>query len=66
MKVLFLRKDFGVVRWQQRGVKRLRQALQYMQRLLPLYRQTETLALIPIRAEQSNSLRQRQRRTWRD
>jgi hypothetical protein len=54
------------VRWQQRGVERLRQALQYMQRLLPLYRQTETLALIPIRAEQSNSLRQRQRRTWRD
>ena len=66
MKVLFLRKDFGVVRWQQRGVERLRQALQSLQRLLPVDRQTEALALIPIRAVQSNSMRQRQRRTWRD
>ena len=66
MKALFLRKDFGIARWQQRGVERLHQALHYLQRLLPLDRQTETLALIPIRAEQSNSLRQRQRRTWRD
>jgi hypothetical protein len=66
MRVLFRCKDFGIVRWQQRGVERLRQALQSLQRLLPVDRQTEALALIPIRAVQSNSMRQRQRRTWRD
>ena len=50
MKVHFRSRDSGVVRWQQRGIERLRQALRYLQRLLAVDRQPEALALIPIRA----------------
>lgn len=66
MKVHFSSRDSGVVRWQQRGVERLRQAIRHLQRLLAVDRQPEAMALIPIRAVQSQALRQPQRRTWRD
>jgi hypothetical protein len=54
------------MRWQQRGVERLRQALRYLQRLLAVDRQPKALALIPIRAVQPHVARQPYRRTWRD
>jgi hypothetical protein len=66
MNVHFRSKDYGVVRWQQRGVERLREALRYLQQLLAVDRQPEALALIPIRAVQPRVARQPHRRTWRD
>jgi hypothetical protein len=66
MKVHFSSRDSAVVRWQQRGVERLRQALRHLQQLLAVDRQTEALALIPIRSEQPRVTRQRRQRTWRD
>ena len=66
MKVHFSSRDSGVVRWQQRGVEHLRQALRYLQRLLAVDRQPKALALIPIRAVQPHVTRQRHQRTWRD
>jgi len=66
MKVHFSPRDSGGMRWQQRGVERLRQALRYLQRLLAVDRQPKALALIPIRAVQPHVARQPYRRTWRD
>ena len=66
MKLHLRSNDPGVVRWQQRGVERLRQASRYLQRLLAVDRQPEALALIPIRSVQLHSMRQPHRRTWRD
>jgi hypothetical protein len=66
MKVHFRCKDSGIVRWQQRGVERLRHALRYLQRLLTVDRPPEALALIPIRAVHPHVARQPHRRTWRD
>ena len=66
MNAHFRSKDSGVVCWQERGVDRLRQVLRHLQRLLAVDRQPEAMALIPIRAVQSQALRQPQRRTWRD
>ena len=66
MKVHFRSKDSGFVRWQQRRVERLRQALRHLQQLLAVDRQPEALALIPIRAVQPHVAREPHRRTWRD
>jgi hypothetical protein len=66
MKVLFRSRKSRTVRWQQRGIERLRQALRYLQRLLAVDRQPEALALIPIRAVQPRVARQPHQRTWRD
>ena len=66
MKVHFRSRDAGIVRWQQRGVERLRQALRHLRRLLEVDRQPEALALIPIRAVHPHVARQPHRRTWRD
>ncbi|MGA8054676.1 MAG: hypothetical protein WCA12_12605 [Burkholderiales bacterium] len=66
MKVLFRSRDSRPVRWQQRGIERLRQALHYVQRLLAVDRPPEALALIPIRAAQPHVTRQRHQRNWRD
>jgi hypothetical protein len=66
MKVLFRSRKPRPVRWQQRGVERLRQALRYLQRLLAVDRQPKALALIPIRAVHLHVARQPHRRTWRD
>ena len=66
MKVLFRSRDSRPVRWQQRGIERLRQALHYVQRLLAVDRPPEALALIPIRAVQPRVAPERHRRTWRD
>jgi hypothetical protein len=66
MKVLFRSRDSRSVRWQQRGIERLRQALRYLQRLLAVDRPPEALALIPIRAAQPHVARQRHQRTGRD
>jgi hypothetical protein len=66
MKVHFRSRDSGIVRWQQRGVERLRQALRHIRRLLAVDRQPEALALIPIRAVQPRAARESHRRTWRD
>lgn len=66
MKLRLRFKDAWVVRWQQRGVERLRQALRHLQRLLTVDRQPEALALIPIRAVQPHSIRPPQRRAWLD
>jgi hypothetical protein len=66
MNVLLRSKDLGIVRWQQRGIERVRQALRYLQRLLAVDRPSEALALIPIRAVQPRVARQPQQRSWRD
>jgi hypothetical protein len=66
MKVLFRSRDSRSVRWQQRGIERLRQALRYLQRLLAVDRPPEALALIPIRAARPHVTRQRHQRSWRD
>jgi hypothetical protein len=66
MKDIFRSRDSRSVRWRQRGIERLRQALSYLQRLLAVDRPPEALALIPIRATQPHATRQRLRRTWRD
>jgi hypothetical protein len=66
MKVLFRSRDSRSVRWQQRGIERLRQALRYLQRLLAVDRPPEALAVIPIRAARPHVTRQRHQRTWRD
>ena len=66
MQVRFSSRDYGAVRWQQRGVEHLRRALQFMRALLAADRQPETLALIPIRSVQPPVNRQRHQRTWRD
>jgi hypothetical protein len=66
MKVHFRRKDSGIVRWQQRGVERLRRALRHLQQLLAVDRQTEALALIPIRAVQPRVARQPHQCSRRD
>ena len=66
MKVHFSSRDSRAVRWQQRGIEHLRQALQFMQGLLPADRQPKALALIPIRSAQPHVARQPHRRTWRD
>lgn len=66
MKVYFRCKDSGIVRWQQRGFERLRQALPHLRQLLAVDRQPEALALIPIRAVQPHVAREPHQRTWRD
>lgn len=66
MKVHFSSRDSDVVRWKQRGVERLRQALRTLQRLLAVEPQPRTLVLIPIRAVQPHVDRLPHRRTWRD
>jgi len=66
MKVLFRSRKSRTVRWQQRGIERLRQALRYLQRLVAVDRPPEALALIPIRAAQPHVTRQRHQRTWGD
>lgn len=66
MRDLFLSRNSRTVRWQQRGIERLRQALRYLQRLLAADRPPEALALIPIRATQPHVSRQRHQRIWRD
>lgn len=66
MKVLFRSRDSRSVRWQQRGIERLRQALRYLQRLLAVDRPPEALGLIPIRAARPHGTRQRQQLTWHD
>ena len=66
MKVHFRSRDAGILRWPQRGVERLRQALRHLRRLLEVDRQPEALALIPIRAVPPRVAREPHRRTWRD
>ena len=66
MKVHFRSKDSGIVRWQQRRVERLFQALRHLRQLLATDRQPGALALIPIRAVQPHVARGPHRRTWRD
>jgi len=66
MKVHFSSRESGAVRWQQRGVKHLRRALQFMQGLLAVDPQPKALVLIPIRSVQPQVTRQRHQRTWRD
>jgi len=66
MKVHNSSRESGVVRWQQRGVRHLRRALQFMQGLLAVDPQPKALALIPIRSVQPHVTRQRHQRTWRD
>lgn len=66
MNVHFRSKDYGVVRWQQRGVERLRQALRHLRQLLAVDRVPEALVLIPIRAVQPHFARERLRRIGRD
>jgi hypothetical protein len=66
MRVPFRSTESRPVRWQQRGIERLRHALRYLQRLLAADRPPEALALIPIRAARPHGTRQRQQRTWRD
>jgi len=66
MKVPFRSGGSRTVRWHQRGIERLRQALHYLQRLLAVDRPPEALALIPIQATQPHVTRQRHQRTWRD
>ena len=66
MKSRFRSKESGIVRWQQRRVERLLQALRQLQQLLSVDRQPEALALIPIRTVQQPVAREPHRRTWRD
>ena len=66
MKVRFSSRDYGAVRWQQRGVEHLRCAFQFMRALLVVDRQPKVLALIPIRSVQPPVNRRRHQRTWRD
>ena len=66
MKVHFSSRDYGAVRWQQRGVEHLRRALQFMRALLAVDRQPRALALIPIRSVQPPANRRWRQRTWRD
>ena len=66
MQVRFSSRDYGDVRWQQRGVEHLRRALQFMHGLLAVDRRPKALALIPIRFVQPHVTRQRHQRTWRD
>ena len=66
MQVRFSSRDYGAVRWQQRGVEHLRRALQFMRALLAVDRQPKALALIPIRSVQPHVTRRRHLRTWRD
>ena len=66
MKAHFRSKDSGIVRWQQRRVECLLQALRHLQQLLSVDRQPEALALILIRAAQPHAAREPHRRTWRD
>jgi hypothetical protein len=66
MRVPFRSTESRPVRWQQRGIERLRQALRSLQRLLAADHPPEVLALIPIRAAQPHVARQRHQRTGRD
>jgi hypothetical protein len=66
MKVHFRSNDSGIVRWKQRGVEHLRQALRHLQQLQAVGRHPEALALIPIRAVQPHVAREPHRPTWRD
>jgi len=66
MQVLFRSRKPRPVRWQQRGIERLGQALPYLQRLLAVDGPPEALALIPMRAAQPHVTRQRHQRTWGD
>lgn len=66
MNVLLRSKDPKIVRWQQRGLDRLRQASQHLQQLLAVDRPTRAQALIPTRAAQPHTTRQPLQRTWRD
>jgi len=66
MKVHFRSNDSGIVRWQQRGVERLHQTLQYLQLLLTVERQPKAMTLIPIRAVHPHTARMPHRRAWRD
>lgn len=53
--------------WLQRSIARLQRAWNYLQRLVLLeHRRPAELVLIPIRIEQSETLRQSKRSTWRD
>ena len=65
MKVPFRSRGSRTARWQQRGIERLREALQYLQGLLAVDRPPEALALIPIRATPPHVTRRRHQRTWR-
>jgi len=66
MKVHFSSRDYGAVRWQQRGVEHLRRALQFMRALLAVDRQPKALALIPIRSVQPPVNHRWHQRTRRD
>ena len=66
MRVPFRSTESRSIRWQRRGVERLRQALRYLQRLLAADRPPEALAMIPVRAAQPHVTRQRHRRPGRD
>jgi len=66
MQVRFSSRDYGAVRWQQRGVEHLRRALQFMRALLAVDRQPKALALIPIRSVQPHVTRRGNLRIWRD
>jgi hypothetical protein len=67
MKTFFEPSGSNRPRWLQRSIARLQRAWNHLQRLAMVehHRPAEPV-LIPIRIEQSETLRQSKRSTWRD
>jgi hypothetical protein len=67
MKTFFEPSGSNRPRWLQRSIARLQRAWNHLQRLVMVeHHRPAELVLIPIRIEQSETLRQSKRSTWRD
>jgi hypothetical protein len=67
MKTFFEAYGSNRPRWLERSIARLQRAWNYLQRLVMVeHRRPAELVLIPIRIEQSETLRQSKRSTRRD
>ena len=67
MKTFFEAYGSNRPRWLQRSIARLQRAWNYLQRLVMVeHRRPAEPVLIPIRIEQSETLRRSKRSTWRD